>query len=519
MTRQLLALLALATTVACSADMSLYKGADDSDGSWADGGSTDGQGDGAAADGGATAPEDEDSFFSLAPAATTAYVFVANPDRDTVTRVAVPSLAVITTEVGDHPIAVATTSDYTKAVTFNEGDDSVSVIDAETLAVSDVAVRANMNAMAMSPDGRFVICWHDQDVDEEESSEGGAQSFNEVSVVDTEALTHAPLVVGFNPRAVQFSADSSLAVVVSDAYLAVVDLSAEELSPERIAVSDDLVDPPEAEEVLLTPDGRFAFVRQFGATELVVVDLAEQVVDHVAVGSNPTDLDLLPDGQRAVAVARDSHELWIYDLADPFADAQVVDMPDTETLGSVLMSPDGSRGLLYSTASGVSHYASWELESDEITVRALVKPVQSMGISPTGETALVFHPKDNGVDVDPTSPFYDQWALSMIDLTDDFFSNPLRLPAEPSGYANSADGNQGFFIMEEVPYLEVLHYESLLYDEIELASAPIHVGVLPESTLAWVSQDHPLGRMSFFDPATEVLQTITGFELNSGIEH
>ncbi|MFZ5477844.1 MAG: hypothetical protein ACOZNI_13805, partial [Myxococcota bacterium] len=32
-------------------------------------------------------PEEEDDYLALAPAATSAYVFVANPTRDTVTRI------------------------------------------------------------------------------------------------------------------------------------------------------------------------------------------------------------------------------------------------------------------------------------------------------------------------------------------------------------------------------------------------------------------------------------------------
>ncbi|RME21801.1 MAG: hypothetical protein D6798_17330 [Deltaproteobacteria bacterium] len=493
-----------------------------------------GEADGAYADTGAAGPgatddgdgggdgygsENEDSFFALAPATTRAYVFVANPDRDTVTRVTVPTLEVITTEVGHHPIAVATTSDYTKAVTFNEGDDTVSIIDADTLAVTEVAVRDDFNSMAMSPDGRWVMCWYDQDAADDGTDDGGVQSYNEVSFVDTDNLEHTPLVVGFNPRQVQFTDDSSTAVVVSDAYIAVIDLTADELEPDRIALTDDLVDPPTAEEVLLAPDGSYAFVRQFGATDLVVVDLQLGEVGRVAVGDNPTDLDLTPDGTRAIAVARGSNELWLYDLADPFLPPEVVDMPPDEVFGSLLMSPDGTRGLLYSTATGAARYASWELFNNSITVRELVKPVASMGVSPTGETALVFHPRTNGPDVDSSSPFYDQYALTMIDMTDDFFSNPLRLPAEPIGYAHSSDGTRGYFIMDGYPALEVLHYTDLLYDEIELPSNPVHVGVLPESRLAWVSEEHDLGRMSFYDPDTGVLQTITGFELNSGIEH
>lgn len=510
--------LALLLAPGCLADKGFFSSDQDDAGSAAeDGGSSDA----GAYDGGddGYGSEDEDSFFALAPASTSAYVFIANPDRDTVTRVSVPSLAVLTTEVGHHPIAVATTSDYSKAVTFNEGDDTVSIIDAASMGVIEVEVRSDYNSMAMSPDGRWVMCWYDQDSDEETTDDGGIQSYNEVSFVDTDNLVHWPLVVGFNPHEVQFTADSSTAVVVSDAYVAVVDLTADELDPDRIAITDDLVDPPPAEEVLLDPEGEFALVRQYGATELVVVDLVEGVVDRVEVGANPTDLDLTPDGATAIAVARGSSELWLYEMADPFALPEVVTLPEGEVLGSLLMSPDGTRGLLYSTASELSRYASWELWDDSVTVRELVKPVQSMGVSPTGETALVFHPESNGADVDQDSPFYDQWALTMIDLTDDFFSNPLQLPAEPTGYAHSGDGTLGYFVMEESPFLEVLDYQTLLPEEINLPSNPVHVGVLPESTLAWVSQEHELGRISFYDPATGVLQTITGFELNSGIEH
>ena len=65
----------------------------------------------------------------------------------------------------------------------------------------------------------------------------------------------------------------------------------------------------------------------------------------------------------------------------------------------------------------------------------------------------------------------------------------------------------------------MLNYGSLLYDEIQLKSDPVHVGVLPESRLAYINQEHELGRLSFYDPDAGELQTLTGFELNSAIEH
>jgi len=53
----------------------------------------------------------------------------------------------------------------------------------------------------------------------------------------------------------------------------------------------------------------------------------------------------------------------------------------------------------------------------------------------------------------------------------------------------------------------------------------VWVGVMPDldptdgmEPPAWVSQQHPLGRISFYDADADVLETLTGFELNAAIE-
>ncbi len=398
-------LLPAALLAACS-DYDLAQSSDDADYSeedWADEGG--GSGDGGGDDGGGDYDdgydsEDESDYLALAPATTATYVFVANPDRNTVTRIEVPSLEVITTEVGVDPAVVQTTADYSTAVTFNAGTDDVSIIDSTTLDVENVDVRDNFNQLKMSPDGRWVAVYHDPAVDDVDSSGGGAQSFNEVSLVDISTGEHFPRVVGFNPRDVQFSQDSSIAVVVSDAYLAVIDLLGEEPEVERIPITEELIDPPEAEEVLLVPDGTFAFIRQFGVTDLTVVDLAASLVDQIPVGDNPTDLDVTPDGTQAVAVARGSHELWVYDLDDPYGQPLVIPTPEEYVFGSVLMSPDNTQGLLYSTASGEPVYGTWNRSNDAIDVYGLVKPVRGVGVSPDGGVALVFHDKENAEGTD-----------------------------------------------------------------------------------------------------------------------
>jgi hypothetical protein len=72
--------------------------------------------------------------------------------------------------------------------------------------------------------------------------------------------------------------------------------------------------------------------------------------------------------------------------------------------------------------------------------------------------------------------------------------------------------------MKDQPYLELLDYRTFVPSEIQLPSNPVHLGTLPETNTAFVSQEHGLGRISFFDTDESVLQTITGFELNAAIE-
>ncbi len=509
---------ALALSLGCSADSGFTAAADVS------GTST---GAPAPQDGGSETeppPEIEVDFYALAPAQTDVYVFVANPGRGTVTRVNAASLEVITVPVGSNPSSVLTTPDYRTAAVFNEGDDTVSLIDADTLDVLTVSVRPDLNRMVMSPDGSWVALWHDVTLQDPDDPLDGLVAFNEVSFVEVRTGRHEPLAVGNYPHGIEWTPDGSLALVVSDEQLALVDLTVEQLSRELIALSDDLVDPPAAEEVVLAPDGSYAFVRQFGAQDLAVVDLAARSVERVAAGDNPTDLDLTADGTRAVLVARDANQLWTYDVADPYAPADVLDLPDTMVSGSVTLDPSGRYGILYSNAVMQAVYAVWDVETGEVTPRSLVKPVQSVSISATGTGLLVFHTQDNQPELDPDDLFYDASAMTMVDLAD-FGKTDIWLPSTLKGYALSDNGAFGYFVLEGEPVLGVLDWGRLMVDEVTLSSDPVFIGAMPDldpsdddEPPAWVSQEHELGRMSFYDPDSGVISTLTGFELNSEIE-
>jgi hypothetical protein len=296
--------------------------------------------------------------------------------------------------------------------------------------------------------------------------------------------------------------------------------------PVLIEVAENPLDAPTAEEVIINPLGTLAFVRQYGTDVLVVVDLASGEVTRLPAGSNPTDVDLTPDGTQIVVVARASNELVIYDANNPQWPGTTLALPEGEISGSLLFAPNGDLAILYTTAetAQTGHYTIWDLSDDSFEVRGLNKPISGVAVTPTGGALLVFHPAWDLADADPTGAAYGKPGLSLVDLGD-FRSNQLILPAAPTAYSNADSGEVGYLLLDGFDSLSMLIYEQLLYEEIPLKSTPVHVGVLPGSNQAYVNQEHELGRLTFFDPVDplddtdDVLETITGFELNSGIEH
>ena len=188
------------------------------------------------------------------------------------------------------------------------------------------------------------------------------------------------------------------------------------------------------------------------------------------MGDNPTDIDVTPNGQEAIAVARGSSELWIYDLDDPTSEAQVVPIPRDEVFGSLVLSPEATPEsytapllVLRAMPPGTDWKKTHSQRSQPVRWSSRFPRLKS---AQTAAQLSSSTPKKMG----KTSPpilFYNRYALTMVDLSD-HFANPLRLSSEPMAYAHTDDGETGFVILDGEPFLEVLHYDSLLFDEIEL---------------------------------------------------
>lgn len=470
---------------------------------------------------GEPADETENDFLGSEPRGTDQFVFIANPSRDTVTRIRASDRSITTIDVGRRPTQVVVSPDYSQAVAYNAGSDSVSIIQTLTADVQELPVREDLNRIDGSPDGRWVLAWFDAAAVDAEFGVEGVRSYDEVSFVDTWEGRVESYAVGFNPRGVRFTADASTAVLYAEGLLAVADLTAEPVRIELLDLGMDPVDPPRAAEVEVTPSGSWAFVRFSDVDEVRAVDLGTGAVASLSVGLGPSDIDLSPDGQELVVVARESHELRVFDAQDPFAGPdRVLATPADSTIGSLVLAPDDRRGLLFTTAALEDRMTVWDRATDTLVERALVKPVQGVAIAPDGRSALVLHTLADAPDEHDL--FTDRWALTVVDL-ESGITNAVALEAQPTRWSTSDDGRYTLFLMAGSRQVGVIDYQSRLVDDLSVPSLPVFVGMMPEretpqDALGWVSQEHELGRISFVAPYDGTVETVTGFELNGGIE-
>ncbi len=520
----LLFVFALAATGCAESALSVARsggGYDDDDDYADEAPSDDDDGDGAADDDDEPPPEEEDDFLASEPRGTDVWVFVANPTRDTVSKIHAVTREVQTIDVGDEPDQVVVSSDYQRAVTFNAGDDSVSVIEVSTNEVVDLDVREDFNFITMDPSGRWVVAWFNAAAEDADFDVDGVRSFTEVSFVDTIALQVQSFSVGFNPKAVKFTAASDRAVIISDAFITVADLTVEPIALDLLDLDADPLDPPVAAEVEITPAGQWAFVRYAASDDVQAVHLQTGELGFLDAGESPTDLDLTPYGLEAVVVARGSGEVRMFDAPDPLnVDPEILPTPEGSIIGSLVLAPDGETGLLFTTAALEDRITFWDRATDELTVRGLAKPIDAVAISPDGASALIIHTLEDAPGEDDV--FSDGHALSVVDL-ETWLTNPVALEDKPLRWTTSDDGRYTLFAMETNRNVGVIDYDTRLVDDVLVPSQPVFLGMMPSDadlpeTVGWVSQEHELGRISFIQPVDLSVETVTGFELNSGID-
>jgi DNA-binding beta-propeller fold protein YncE len=490
-------------------------------------------------DGGVTQPP-EIEYDLGAPISSERFVYVAMTAQDELARIDGATLQVTSTKVGDEPREVATIPGSDGAVVLDSHNGTATILRpaGDTNTIKVLATLQHLNRIDIDPSGRYAVIWFDLARALSQGSITGIGSFQDVTVV---ALAPGGekavnLTVGFRPREVQFDAAGNRAYVITQDGVSVIDLAyATDHEPSivpPIPVADPAA-PPEDVEVDVVATGEYAAVRQANVAALRIVNVGSNPGQAwtLPLASPATDIDLAPSGTRLYAVLRTAKKLAIIDVpgdAQSPSGVETVDL-SAATLGSLTLSEDGTRGLLYTNATADERITLVKLDQPgyPITTWPLKKSIRAVGISPAGDTALLLGAKAFG---DPaTATSFDEYVdmsygYTLLDLATGFGKLQIT-PVDPGPFHYAPDGTKVYVALDggdaatATRAVQVVTTKTGVVITKSLGSAPDAVGILPGAAQAFIAQRHPLGRVSFIDLASDAVRTVTGFDLNSNVVH
>jgi DNA-binding beta-propeller fold protein YncE len=470
-------------------------------------------------------PEVEQEFSP--PASGNRYVYVALPEQDVVVRIDSETLEVTSLVVGDRPTVLATAPGRDLAVVLNSGSDSLSILRTSDGVDTIVNLDAppHLNRLAIGPLGTVALAYFEL----EQADTQGIGSFQDVSLVDLTPGQQAVfnVSVGFRPRDVMFSASEQTAFVITEDGVSILDtqdLSGGYVAP-TVAVSDDPLADGQPAEVIVTPDGNYAFARWSWMEAVRAINLQTETLTDTPLSGPPTDIDLTASGDRLVAVVRESAQVHIMDVPTDIGDASAVETVDCTGLaiGSAILTADEQHALLFTNASNSKLLSVLELDTAVLDTALLKKGIRTVALAPDGQTALVLHNKIPGEPL-PSDDFETQldkrYGFSLFQL-DTLFAKLQITDANPGAFAFMPDSRAAYLIVadptRDLKKVLGLNLSNLIVDTYPMGSHPVELGVVPSTERIYVSQDHPMGRVSFINANTEEVRTVTGFQLNSQI--
>jgi DNA-binding beta-propeller fold protein YncE len=486
-------------------------------------------------------PEEEETPDFHEPRGSNRFVYLSNPVGDDVVVIDSVRLTVDLVEVGDTPTELATLGTSDAAAVIDSGSDDVAIIRTSVSAGSRVAfqpIAPGPNAISVSPDGGYGVTFYDIDA----RSGPRPPNMQEVTLLlfDPEGEEASfRTTIGALATRVDWSDDSSHAFVIGWDGLSIVDFARvdDRYRPTHVSFGTVPIDPADpdgpvearrVDDVDVSGDGEIAVLSEADVAQVLILDLDTRELTEVPLPSAPTDVDLAPDGSFALAALRDTGQVARIDLADPDAPEVLVTGVPGVIAGQVVLTADGDRAVVFSSAAEVEAIALLEIESGDSVVVTLEKWVRAVATTADGTVAVVIHDKKPG---DPDDPLLDpvRDLDEIIDRTYGFslvnFSDRVAVrqetPTDPGAWLVYGDEDRAFLTLRDdeagVRELLMVDLETSVTDPIPLGSPPVSLGLAPFARKVFVGQEHPTGRISFIDVESGSVQTITGFELNDWI--
>jgi hypothetical protein len=484
-------------------------------------------------------------------------IFVPNPTTHRVAVVDAESYRVETFASGITPRAACVLPGSDDALVVNEGSRDVSWLTAagEGTELTRIPIGHPINAVAAADDRRHALVYYAS------TGPSGADTHQDASVIGLADGTPRvwAISVGFRPRAVSFSSDGQFAFVVSEDGISRVHLddTADALRVDQYSLGSALTTG--VADVQVTPDGRYAIARTEGRAELTLLDLADGSISTLALASlqvapvvdagvgdggaedasvadggaallpsgalELTDLDLAPDGASAYVVLRSHALLLQLPIPDAFTEPNRIVRVDAGLagVGALRVSPDGTLGVLYSTALQLPALLLadlTDLSAGELRPLRLRKAVRSVAIAPDAAHLFVLHAgaQSGGAGGDA---FAAAEGFSLVSVADGFAKfEPTDVPVREGDVVATPDGARLFSLVRAASVGAVLSSDltTLRTTSVPLARPPSSLGLVPGVGRLFVGQDGSGGMITFLDAESgSIERTLSGFELASKV--
>jgi DNA-binding beta-propeller fold protein YncE len=400
--------------------------------------------------------------------------------------------------------------DAPSALVINVGSSDVTrfVVNKDGVDTDTIAVHTGANRWAMSED--WAVAYSAPEPGQKLDPTEGLQEITVIALGDKLKATR--LAVGYRPSHLQISSDQKRLVVVSETDISVIQLGDK---PKR-ADWVDLGFEAEKRDVSLSADGNFALVRRTDEQTVQIFDLRDpdQAVE-VTFSGHVTDLDLSASG-RGLAVIRSKDEIATFMLNDILEDPTNFDSLkiESELFGSAALTEDGKTAILYTTAVAHEFVNIVDLRPGDtyLAHRKLdtQSPVYSVTTAPDGKHAVILAATMDGGRGN---------AFSVVSLRNERFPRVVGAAATLSQVALANDFGIVTAASEQLGIYEahVLNLPSLSVSSVDLSTKPLSAGVMAEFSVAYAAQQHPEGRVTFFDLAADQVRTLSGFELSAEV--
>lgn len=489
---------------------------------------------------------EEEVFLVRQLATTDNYVFIPNSSElaNTVARVDANTLEVQPIRVGLGPTEIAATQiSEVGAVAYVlcEGNHTISIIRADLPArtgtglgdVRPLRVPAEVNALRLAPDGKHALAFIDPTLPFSGNAIASLQVLSLVRLADTPGEDQVfNLSVTRLIRDIEFTNTGEAFLVGQEGVnrIKLAEVTGDTLIPRLDLGLDTSLFPPTDFEVEVDPEGTYLVARSSSFEGVAVFGLDENGVTSrriIELSGIPTDIDLVQGATDQILITiRDQNEIAVVAVDDaletPEEEAVAVSLYAVgEEAGLALLTPNQEQAVLYSTLPLLPTLSVFNFATQTLESWGLRNQIASVVTSPDSQNVVVVHKRQTEIRAGIDGAFQNSEGLTLVNLATGY-RRPIFLQAEPLDVimtpgedttlvyvmlASSSDSRRGVMRLD---------LETFRSDFVALPAQPNRLGRVGDKV--FVSQESEDGRITFFDIETNSQRTISGYELNAGIE-